>query len=121
MKKVAIIGRKTSLNNTILDIINDQHGLECRILNFRDFKNEDQKTLDSAEGVIIADLTTIHKNPVIRIQEISEACPKAHLVVIHFFTNDEIQQDFLEAGADVYLTPNLDEEELLESIENFYS
>lgn len=121
MWNIALIGQESSLNLTIQDILNQQLNYGCEFMQLKVLNKADKDEHSRDIDVIIADLTTHHHLPIRQIEKIRYSLPAVPIIVIHFLENSSIMHDFANAGANKVLSPDLSEDDLINTVHHLIS
>lgn len=114
-----LLGRDTSINNTIIDLLADEPGIEIR---HWQTEGGDQKTeaTSSPIEVLIADLTSVSGSPSCYLKYLAGKQIYNSILAMHVYTSRLVIDMLLEAGAAGYLTVVAGPQTLIQAVKTVY-
>lgn len=116
--KTLIIGKNTSINKALGDLLkeNNHHNLHF-IQPEEQFTSDDIENIGNA-AIIIIDLTSANNNTKLFIQQIRQLNENAIIIAMHIYHEPEFIQPIIESGASAYLLLNTNSREIELAIKN---
>lgn len=114
--KAIIIGKNRIVKDLIADLLNEEFGFEVAFLQLENpLEIPNLQQLENAD-IIMIDLTNGHPNSRLYLRELHEIAPQAKIIAMHHFSEKELINPFIDAGASAYLLINTTVGELINAI-----
>lgn len=113
---VLLVGRDTSTNNVISEILEAQNDISFRFWPTKDVINKLYHEAAGFIDVLIADLPSFSESAPKAIKKLASIESVLAVLAIHIYTSSSLVDVLLDAGAAGYLTQDTNEEELLKAL-----
>lgn len=114
ISQILLIGKNSSFNNTIAEIVGSQQDLS--ITHLRDLKELELYSL--IPDAIITNLITLNGESKTILHSIKLKFPDCPVLALHYHTDSRIIEGILKAGADKYMSQDMTEDNLLSTLRN---
>lgn len=111
---ILLLGRDTSITNTILDMLSSVEAWSVTKM-FSIDKAAAKTSKEKFYDLVVANLTDFKPPPTQIIANITTHFPSSYLLVLYSYSQELLIKPLLEAGADGYLQNGISEDQLLEA------
>lgn len=117
--KIFLLGRDSSVTNTLCDMLGSRQDWDTSIdLSWDDSKNKNlpEALTSTSYDLLIVNLEDFFSTPVDLVKKIITHLPSVPLLVIHSYNDELLINPLIKAGAKGYLQNGIPEEKLYESV-----
>lgn len=111
-----LVGRDTSVTNTIRDMLSSVEAWSVTKINSID-KGTAKTSKEGFYDIIVANLTDFPPPPTLIITKITSYFPSSELLVLYSYNQHSLVDPLLQAGADGYLQNGSSDDKLIEAVE----
>ncbi len=112
IKQVVLVGKATSLNQSITEIINEQDDMKAFQVESLDVLNERPQI----PQIVILDLISTPGSVKSKVDRARKLSGKSLIITVHHYSEPSLIRAIKNQGADIYLGADMSEEELLSAV-----
>lgn len=116
--KTIIIGDNQSINQAFSELLNEDLDCNCTFRESTVCHPNQLTLLDIAADLILIDLSSSIRNSREFVRKVRAVQPKTPIIALHFYKDESLVNEIIEAGASAYLLVNTSSSELKNAVCN---